>query len=292
MLKSDEERLQVIGDLQLGRVPKGKASALRTASGIEQITAQGEARPERIVRRFFQGLSEIWRHCHELNRTFLPPKKEFRVATSLDPGESPYLSVNKADIDAPFDFEFKANVFNVSKAAQQDSLTQLMALVLTPLGFETGVAQADTLYRFIELSAKAFGQDPEALAIHSPIGQKLISAEEAVSTIMSDSIPQGFPAEGPLRHMQILQTFIQSPQVGHLTPQQTQMLAQWMQVVQTFLQQTQASQAQAAAAEAQGAPQQGNGAAPPTQDQGTNVAPNELLAEDLPTSGGGANQGP
>ena len=292
MLKSDEERLQVIGDLQLGRVPKGKASALRTASGIAQITAQGEARPERIVRRFFSGLAEIWRHCHELNRTFLPPEKKFRIATNLDPGEDPYLTVQKSEIDAPFDFEFKANVFNISKQVQQDSLLQLYSLVLTPLGFETGVAQADTLYRFVELSAKAFGQDPEALAIHSPLGQKLISAEEAVASIMGDNIPSGFPAEGPGRHMQILQTFIESDNIGHLTEPQTQMLAQWMQVVQTFLQQQQAAQAQAAAAEAQGAPQQGNGAAPASSEPGTNVAPNELLDESLPTAGGGANQGP
>ena len=90
--------------------------------------------------------------------------------------------------------------------------------------------------------------------------------------------------------MKVFQTHI-SGGADDLTEPQTQLLAQWMQQVQTFLQQLQVQQRQAQAAEVQGQPEGGNGAAPPP-NEGTQVSPNELLDETLPTAGGGANQGP
>src|SRR6185295_871754 len=50
------ERQAVIGELQFGRVPQGKASALRTTAGMMSVLQQGAARPERIIRRFFMGM--------------------------------------------------------------------------------------------------------------------------------------------------------------------------------------------------------------------------------------------
>ncbi|KKK95950.1 hypothetical protein LCGC14_2667660, partial [marine sediment metagenome] len=45
-----QDHLTTIGPLQVGDVPKGKSSALRTVGGMSMVAAQGEARPERILR--------------------------------------------------------------------------------------------------------------------------------------------------------------------------------------------------------------------------------------------------
>src|SRR3546814_15882504 len=74
-----EERLTHIGDLQAGRVPPGRSSALRTTTNMALLASQAEARPERILRRLFTGLAEIWLQIHELNQRFLPANKKFRI---------------------------------------------------------------------------------------------------------------------------------------------------------------------------------------------------------------------
>ena len=51
-----QEKLTVRGDLQLGRVPIGRSSALRTSENLQALLGAGEARPERIMRRFVKGL--------------------------------------------------------------------------------------------------------------------------------------------------------------------------------------------------------------------------------------------
>jgi len=94
MLNSLEERLVTQGDLQYGRVPQGKASALRTVRGMQSIMSQGEARPQRIIRRFFGGLCEVFAQMHELNQAFLPKGKQYRVAGMVRPGEDPYRAID------------------------------------------------------------------------------------------------------------------------------------------------------------------------------------------------------
>jgi hypothetical protein len=74
-----EEKLTNIGDLQLGRVPQGKASALRTVAGMQTVLSQGDARPERVLRRFFIGLTQIWKIIHSHNQAFLPKNKQFLI---------------------------------------------------------------------------------------------------------------------------------------------------------------------------------------------------------------------
>jgi len=72
------DQTTLVGQLQLGGVPQGKSSALRTTSNMQSLLQQGDARPERILRRFFTGLAEIWQQFHELNKVFLPKQKMFR----------------------------------------------------------------------------------------------------------------------------------------------------------------------------------------------------------------------
>ena len=88
------DRATVIGDFQLGRVPTGKSSALRTTGAVSMLQAQGDARPERILRRLFIGLSQLWANIHDLNSAFLPRGKQIRISGLKRPDEDPYITID------------------------------------------------------------------------------------------------------------------------------------------------------------------------------------------------------
>ena len=92
ILEQMKERATVIGDIQLGRVPTGKSSALRTASGLALLTGQGESRPERLLRRFFIAFAQLWKLIHALNQAFLPKNKQYRIS-GYGPTKDPYQEV-------------------------------------------------------------------------------------------------------------------------------------------------------------------------------------------------------
>lgn len=293
-----EERLTTIGDLQLGRVPSGRASALRTVGGMALVAGQGEARPERILRRFFSGLAEIWGHIHELNTFFLPEKKKIRVLGINSPSEDPYQEITKGDVIGRFKFDFKANVLNTSKLALQQSLQSLMGTYVSDLALQLGIINPDGIYRLFRQWGMSLGQDPDSfLTPPSPDSMRpRIMAEEAISTIMDTQIPDGIPAEGAQQHLQKLQVFFGGDNFGLLNPEQLQIFNTYLREVleranleQQELQIIQAAQQFQGVQQTQGQPgPQGIPQAP----QGTPpVQPNELIDETLPGAGGGGAPG-
>ena len=294
VMERDFERLEMVGDLDFGRVPQGKSSALRTVRGMALIAAKGEARPARVLRRFFNGLTQIWALMHELNRKMLPPEKQIRVALATAPGEDAYTTVTRDEIDVPFEFEFTANVFNTSKEAVAEALGELASLYISPIGIQSGVSDAGTVYKLFRDIGKARGQDPDKY-INSPAGVDMISAEEAILEIFNLREPLGAPAEGAGLHLQKLQQFSESDDFGHFDPDtQVPLFAQWVETVQKQLQ-VEARNAELAQAADQGPGQPGAGEAPagpqePTQSSAP-LQENELADETLPSAGGGGNTG-
>lgn len=295
LLQSWNERLTMIGELQLGRVPRGKASALRTASGMGMVAQQGEARPERILRRLFNGLSQIWNLAHNLNRYFLPSDKKIRISGYLEAGEDPYMTVGRDDLDFPVQFEFSANVFNTSKFAQQEALAQIGQVILSPLAMQLGMIQPAGIYRWHHDFIKSWGHDPDKY-IHSPVGGKPITWQEAVAEIMDDRLPKGVPLEGPEAHLALLEEFAQKPEFGYLGRNQVNLFFQWMQTLTAYLRQMQQMQMLARVARQSGKGEdEGEGGNPgpdaqqiPDRSQAPLEA-NELQDETLPGAGGGGN---
>lgn len=300
MLGQLEERLTVVGDFQLGRVPAGRSSALRTSSNMQLLAAQGDARPERIMRRFFNGLVEVWRQIHELNQRFLPAEKVVRIAGVGGPDKSPYIGVNGPQaIMGRFDFTFSANIFNTNKQALQQSLSTLASMYINALSIQLGIVDADGIYRIFRDIGKAFGQDPEKY-LHPPTPDSMkpkILAEEAIDSIMSGGLPDGAPLEpgGYQEHYQKLAAFASSDQFGLLTGNQPEVLREYMRKILERVKLEQ-QQAQLAAAAQQFSQQSQQGAPtgrPPEQastgGQQAPTQPNELVDETLPGAGGGGN---
>ena len=295
-----EEKLTAIGDLQFGRIPTGKSSALRTAGGVTQLLAQGEARPERILRRFFLMLRDLFSIMYQLDRTFLDEKKRFRTIGISEPSEDPFVEVDKReDLSGQVLFDFQANVLNTSKAALQQSLGEIITLLLNPIMVQLGVTDSDKLYRALSDYIRALGQRPENY-IHPPGPESrlpLITSAEAMSAILRGEFPVGIPAETDAQeHLAGLQelmgrTDAQGVQLGEtLEAFHQELLRAYMQVVQQRVQIEQQMQQQQAQLEQlhqqRQADQQGNPMAQARPQGSGFVSPGEPMDEGMPAGTG------
>ena len=299
LISQIEEKLTNIGDLQLGRVPAGKSSALRTVAGMQTVLSQGDARPERVLRRFFMGLAQIFQNFHELNEVMLPSKKRFMISGPVEPGKDPYRLVeSKNDIRGKFRFTFSANVLNTSKEALQGALQDLMGAYLSPLAIQLGIIKPDGAYRLLRDYGKSKGQDPDKY-ISPPTPAAMlppINWQEAVMSIIDGIMPQGSPMEGGEAHLKALNDFAASDDFRHLDQSHIPLFRAYIESVAQAMAQERAMLAlQKAAGQmgGQGAPGTPGPAAGPQDVNAGNpaVQGNELLDESLPGAGGGGNQG-
>jgi hypothetical protein len=263
------------------------------------VLQQGAARPERIIRRFFMGLSEIWTQMHELNTIYLQSKKQYRVLGMATPGGDPYRTLDDpSKIKGRFQFEFKANSLNTNKAVKGQILQQLGAMTFNPMTFQMGLVTPDNYYNWLKDIYGESGQDPNRY-LNPPTPQSAmpkISAEQAMGCLLNGVIPEALPSEGPQLHLyRLAQLLPQLQQEGAADPA-------FMVLYQTYLAKVQSAMAQLqqlAQASAQFSGMlsgQGGGQAPVDGGEGgggqmTPQPPNQLMDETLPGAGGGGNQG-
>lgn len=298
------DQTTLVGQLQLGGVPQGKSAALRTTSNMQALLQQGDARPERVLRRFFVGLAEIWMQFHELNQVFLPKDKKFRISTAVSKEKDPYITIPNRDyISGRVEFEFGASILNTNRALATSALQDMLGMLVNPLLIQLGLVTPANLYVLLSDSIKARGQEPEKYITppnNDPFAGIKISVEDAIMTIMNGMTPYGSPMEPLEEHLQKLQEFAADPEnMKHFTPPQIKMLAQYAANRIQEMQQMQAQQqmlANAASMQQQvggqgGAPMQGATGTPPNTGVGGNakVQGKEMLDESLPGAGGGAN---
>ena len=297
--ESMQEKLISIGDLQLGRIPAGKSSALRTSGGIQQVLAQGEARPERILRRFFKPLVEVFRTMHALNRHFLKGERKLRVLGVSKPDEDPFLEIRGSEdlVDAVFDFH--ANVLNSSKAALQQALVEIMNLSSNPLMLQLGVSNPETVYRVLSDYTTSLGQSPEKYwSAPTPEAEEPpVSAEDAINQVLQGRIPSGPPFEGDFeKHVNRMSEILSAPDesgepVGNLLsdPEKQRLSLYLAQIAQRARAAQKQAELLSAAQQAQSAAQQRpGGGSSAAQGRGgpTLVSPNETIDDTLPVGTG------
>lgn len=295
-----EEKLTSIGDLQFGRIPTGKSAALRTSGGVNQLLQQGEARPERILRRFFLCIRDTYKLMWRLNKEFLTDTKRFRLVGVGNPNEDPFIEFTHEDLAGDFEFDFTANVLNTSKAALQDSYNQLLTLLLNPFMLQLGITQPEGIYRLLVDYSRSLGQiTPEKYASEPAPGARepKLFAPEALSTILRGEMPFGNPAEPMAQeHLQSLQKLVQRTDdegvmlLQTLEPFHQQLLKAWMlQVQQKIQEQTMQAQMQQNAGDlAQQLQQPGSGPKKPPKPGKPGpgpVARNDVMDESMPQSG-------
>lgn len=296
LLEQMKEKATVIGDIQFGRVPPGRSSALRTAGGLALLSGQGEARPERILRRFFMAMTQVWALIHGMNEHFLPKDKQYRIAGFTKTPEDPYQQIqSRQNISGRFDFGFKASVLNTSKQGLQESLATLLQTYVSELAIQLGVIDGDGIYRLLRDFGRSLGQDADAyLTAPSPDSTlPKILAEEAITAILQGKKPHGRPQElgGAQEHLQKLIEFANSDAFGLTTPDQNDLFIEYaLEVRQLATDQARQQQLLEAARVFQLGNNQGGR---PAESQGVDLSNplisggGELLDETLPSAGGG-----
>ena len=289
------EKVTARGDLQLGRVPVGRSSALRTSGNMQSLLQAGEARPERILRRFLLGWIEIFKQIHEMNRVFLTKEKEFRIVGIRDPNADPYRTVTPDQLKGRFDFDFSINILNANKLAQQEGYEKAMPVLFNPIALQTGITTPDTIYRLTRDYLKSLGWGSgQYINMPNPDAMKPpILAEEALTSIFSGEMPQGPPMEGAQEHMAKLNAFADSEQFGLFKfESQIEMFRTYRRSVAERIRMeklAEASSQQLGAGNPGGGPP--NGGMPPPAGNPPLSGGDELLDETLPGAGGGANTG-
>jgi hypothetical protein len=302
MAKSWQGDVTMIGELNLGRIPAGKSSAFRTTGTTENILGQSEARPERILRRFFMAFKQAWWIMHELNKRLLPDDKKFRIVGYKPESGDPYREIaSRNEIEGDYEFDFQANVANSSKIALQQALMQAASAVINPIAIQLGITTPKDVYNLTFDVLRAAGLDSERYTTPPIPDAHLprIFAEEAISAILMERAPYGVPAEqgGWGEHFAKLQEFINDKE-GRFAVVDT---PQALQIFRTYLEKAaeeaarerkQLALAQAAAQSQAGPP----GRPGPPGTGAVNTAPprvqgGEILDESLPSAGGGANTG-
>lgn len=226
------ERLMMIGDLQLGRVPTGKASALRTVGTTMALLQQGDVRADQLLLRLFSGLQQIAGHFHRLNRHLLPPGKEIRRVGWDGERTQAYLRFEQGhtEIDLDMDFEFRPDFLMANPQVLAATLQSALAVLATPLGFETGILGPEQYYRLVRDYCKAARLDYKQY-LQAPAAEPgdPVSADEAILAVSQGQLPVGPPLEGPEAHMAKLLEFHASDAFGILTPERVQLFkAHWL----------------------------------------------------------------
>ena len=291
------ERQAVIGELQFGRVPQGKASALRTTQGMMAVLQQGAARPERIIRRFFLGLAEIYTQMHELNAIYLKPQKQYRVLGMSVPGADPYRTLeDPSKIRGRYQFEFKANSLNTNKAMRSQILQQLGAMTFNPMTMQMGLVTKDNYYNWLKDIYDESGQDPNRY-LNPPTPESAmpkITAEQAMGLLLNGSVPQQSPSEGPQMHLHRLAQLRQ--QMGPVDPAFELLYGLYTQKVSALLveaqQLAQASAQFAGMLSGQGGTSGGPEPGPAEGNPGMTPQPaGQVMDESLPGAKGMTGQG-
>ena len=281
VLQQFTERIAMINDASYGRVPTGKASALRTVGTTMALLQQTDVRSEQVLRRLFHAIADIYQLFHSLNRRYLPDMKEFRSVGVARPGEEAYASATPEDIDADIDFEFKATLLNTNKQVLQQQLQSVMAIMVSPIALQLGLVTPEELYNLYSDFIKSADLDQERYMRRPPgvsAGPKL-SAEDAMSMVIAGQTPFGLPKEPAMEHLQKMLMFMQDPRFKLLDMTQMQILQVYLehvqqQVIAELQQQMQMAQMAGGGGQQEGGGGEGPGGVPTTFKAPGGVADN------------------
>lgn len=227
------ERVMMQGDMQLGRVPTGKASALRTVGTTMALLQQGDVRSDQLLLRLFNGLRQVARNFHAMNRHLLPPNKEIRVLGWDGPKELGYRVIRDVtEIDADADFDFRPDFLNANPAVLHEALREVLGVMVTPLMYQLGINDPKLTYnmtrdfiRSLRLDTKRYSKAPAQEALPP------LLAEEAISQITSGQEPLGMPMEGAGAHLTKLFQWVNSDTFGFLPPEHVPIAQRWMEQI-------------------------------------------------------------
>ena len=220
------QQAMAIGDLQNGRVPTGKASALRTYGTTAAILQQGDVRADQLLLRLFAGLRQVATNFHRMNRHLLPEGKEFRRLGYDGPEQEAYVTIRSIEeIDAAVQFDFRPDFLLSNPQMLAATLQQAMQMVVTPMAIQMKMTSPEQIYELVRDYLRAVRLDPKKYITRpTEDGLPRILAEEFISSLIDGRFLEGLPLEGNEPHLLKLFEFSKSPSFAALqTPDRVEM---------------------------------------------------------------------
>ena len=233
------QQVMGLGAIQQGQVPSGRSSALRTFGTTFALIQQGDVRADQLLLHLFDGLRQVARNCHRMNRVLLPPGKEIRVVGWDGRREQGYVTIEALDeIDADVEFDFRPDFLNSNPMVLSQMLQSALAVVVQPLLLQAGITNLPQIYELVRDYLRALRLDPKKY-VSPPKGQlgRPILAEEAISMIAAGDDASGIPLEGAQAHLEKLIEFVNSDEFGTLPPPRVEAFRRWMVAVSQMAQQ-------------------------------------------------------
>lgn len=243
MMQQWTEKLIQVGPLQMGQVPQGKASALRTVGTTMAILQQGAALPEQILRRFFTWLQEVYGQYHVMNSRYLPKKKQYLIMGKPKDSQDAYAEIDRTDVDLPVTFNFQATLLNTNKGVVSQALQGLGAALFNPLSLQIGTVNAQTYYQWQRDLINAHQLDPDRYVVPPPGGgEPPISIETAITQLIEGILPSVNVLGGPEMALQELMKWAQTDAFGLLPPTNVGLFKHYVMLIQQAIQQAQQQQ--------------------------------------------------
>ncbi len=269
LIQQLEQQLIQIGPIQMGQVPQGKASALRTVGTTMAILQQGAAMPEQILRRLFMGLRQVWEQFHMLNTRFLPPRKRYLLQGKPRDDEDAYREIQSpSEIGLPVMFDFGATLLNTNKGVMSQALEGLGPSLFNPLSFQLNVVTMENYYNWLTDLVKAAQLDHERYVTRpadAPEGQR-VSLQDAIGMLLEGQMPPTDVMGDPVQFLMGLKAYEESDEFGKLHVSNVGLWRQYTQAIVAKVQQAQQKQALMQAAQQfsqmQGNQGQGQGGQP------------------------------
>lgn len=226
------------GPLQFGQVPTGKATALRTMGTTQAILQQGDVRADQLLLNFFNGLRQVMRNFHLMNRRMLPPGKVIRLLGYDGPEAQAYKTIAMSDIDAECEFDFRPDFLNSNAAVLNQALQSVLGILVTPLMFQMGIMDAPRVYRLVKDFVRSLRLDHK-LYLKPPTLNTLppLLATEALDLILNAQQVQGVPLEGAQAHLQSLLEFMATDIYRGLDAERIALFRLWVEQVAQMAQQ-------------------------------------------------------
>lgn len=219
LIQQFAQQLIQIGPIQMGQVPQGKASALRTVGTTMAILQQGAAMPEQILRRLFMGLKQVWEQFHMLNTRFLPKRKQYLLQGKPSTDADAYRTIQSpTEIDVPVLFDFQATLLNTNKGVISQALTGLGGAIFNPLAFQMQLVTPENFYNWAKDLIRANQLDPERYITRppdAPAGPR-VTLQDAIGMLIGGQLPPTDVVGPTDQFLMELEKFKQSDDFGRL----------------------------------------------------------------------------
>ena len=273
------ERLTRVSDLTLGRIGNNQGAA-RTATGVQQLTAQQATGRDIIIRRVQEGFADLVQQILALYRQYMPPGKVVRITGEL--GE-PEALVTREDLLAPMDVVLSGNSLSTDREIERNTMTFLAQSALNPqvLGFlmQLQITTPSGVAEWYRQLLRVFDVPRVDRIIQTPPAPPVRDMETIVNEVLAGRMVAPIPGEPHGQVIQALSARSSTPdaalwpaEIAFAVRQQIQARQQAAQ--QELIQQQMAMLRQQAQA---GAPGAGPGGQPVMPPYGQGGAPIPLI---------------